>query len=66
MPIGPKMPRIFDPSTIPNISSSPSDVLHFRPCMGITSIYTNPATHLQRQLQYATMVIAIAGAVSAR
>lgn len=66
MPIGPKMPRLFDPTTIPNISSSPNEVLHYRPCMGITSIYTNPETHLERQLQYDTIVIKIAGALSSR
>ena len=66
MPISPRMPCIFDPSTIPNMSSSIADVLHFRPCMGITSIYTNPETHIERHLMYDTMVIAIAGAVHAR
>jgi hypothetical protein len=34
--------------------------------MGITSIYTNPETHLERQLQYDTIVIKIAGALSSR
>jgi hypothetical protein len=60
------MPRLFDPITIPNIGSSPSEALHFRPCMGFSSIYTNPATYLERQLQYDTIAIAIAGAVSSR
>jgi hypothetical protein len=64
MPIGPKMPRLLDPATIPNIGSSPNEVLHYRPCTGISSIYTNPATHLERQLQYDTIVIKIAGALS--
>jgi hypothetical protein len=36
--------------------------------MGITSIFTNPPTHLERELQYDTMVtaIAMAGGVSSR
>jgi hypothetical protein len=30
MPIGPNMPRLLDPATIPNIGSSPNEVLHYR------------------------------------
>jgi hypothetical protein len=63
-----KLPQVFDPATVPNVGSSPAEVLHYRLCMGITSIFTNPPTHLERELQDDTIAIAIAiaGAVSSR
>jgi hypothetical protein len=64
IPASPKLPQVFDPATVPNVGPSPDEVLHYSPCMGITSIFTNPPTHLERELQYDTMIIAIARAVS--